>query len=541
MSAPAETPVGQPTTAAQRDALDRILASGVLDRAPNLALMLRYVCEQAFEGRTADIKEYNIAVEALGRDPGFDQKKDAIVRVEAHKLRKRLAEYYRSRGAHDPVEVLLPPGTYVPRFTIRPTGEPAPAAPETAEPAPLPTVPADHVPEPLPVQVLVAVNVPEKRAALTASSVERARLRLVAGVAVGLILVASLGTLMVVKRQAGTESAPVMAPPGPTLPVHAAQPGLRFVTGSQAPGFLDQDGLLWAPDRYYSGGTIVSSPARPIARTSHADLYLTRREGDFSYTIPLSPGVYELRLHFAETVFGEGNIAGGGESSRVFLVTANRSPLPMGDVLSEAGGPNTANVRVVKDVRPAEDGFLHLEFARVKDHGFVNAIELVPGLPGQMHPVRIAARPTGFVTSAGTRWSSDRYVVGGQAITRQEPVQGAENQDVFRGERFGHFDYDIPVAPNGRYSVTLYFAERWFGPTRPGGGGEGSRVFDVYCNGRTLLRAFDVYKAAGGSERALQKTFRGLEPNALGKLRLMFVPVRNYAMINAIEVVDEGR
>ena len=93
---PGSPPAERPSP--ERDALDRILRSEVLDRAPNLVLFLRYVCEMQMAGRTDAIKEYNIAVEALGRNAGFDQKKDSIVRVEAHRLRKRLAEYYRTAG-----------------------------------------------------------------------------------------------------------------------------------------------------------------------------------------------------------------------------------------------------------------------------------------------------------------------------------------------------------------------------------------------------------------------------------------------------------
>src|SRR5688572_29785324 len=114
MSAPASTSSTAPDLAAQRDALRRILDSSFLDRAPNLVLLLRYVCEQSFAGHASGIKEYNVAVEALGRGSAFDQKRDAIVRVEAHRLRKRLAEYYKTLGAQDPVELSLPPGTYAP-------------------------------------------------------------------------------------------------------------------------------------------------------------------------------------------------------------------------------------------------------------------------------------------------------------------------------------------------------------------------------------------------------------------------------------------
>jgi hypothetical protein len=283
------------------------------------------------------------------------------------------------------------------------------------------------------------------------------------------------------------------------------------------------------------------SPPRTIFRTLTPEIYLTRREGNFSYNIPLRPGVYELRLHFAETVFGEGNIAGGGESSRVMRITANGVVLPVEDVVAEAGGPNIAHIRVFKHISPGNDGFLRLVFERVKETAFVNAIEVVPSASGGMLPVRIAARGTAAVDADAQRWSADRHFAGGQMVNRQEAVSRADSQELFLGERYGNFSYSIPVAHGGVYTLSLHFTENWFGPGRPGGGGEGSRLFDVYCNGRTLLKAFDVFKAGGGSLRAVKKTFRGLEPNAQGYLHLMFVPVRNYAMVNAIEVVDESR
>ncbi|HET8546931.1 MAG TPA: malectin domain-containing carbohydrate-binding protein, partial [Bryobacteraceae bacterium] len=120
-----------------------------------------------------------------------------------------------------------------------------------------------------------------------------------------------------------------------------------------------------------------------------------------------------------------------------------------------------------------------------------------------------------------------------------EPVAGPEESALYQGERYGNFSYAIPVATGGRYTAVLRFAESWFGPGRPGGGGAGSRVFDVYCNGQPLLREFDVFKAGGGSLRQVKKVFRSLEPNAQGKLNFEFVPVRNYGMINAIEVTEE--
>src|SRR5580693_4330112 len=85
-------------------------------RANNLVRLLTFVCEKHFEGATAEIKEYNIAVQALGRPHDFDPQMDTIVRVTAHALRKRLDDYYRSAGAEHAVHICLPAGHYIPKF-----------------------------------------------------------------------------------------------------------------------------------------------------------------------------------------------------------------------------------------------------------------------------------------------------------------------------------------------------------------------------------------------------------------------------------------
>ena len=83
----------------EKSELEHLLTSGIFDRSPGLAQLLTYVCNKYFEGSSAELKEYSIAVEALGRSAAFDQKKDAIVRVQFHRLRDRLKEYYQADGA----------------------------------------------------------------------------------------------------------------------------------------------------------------------------------------------------------------------------------------------------------------------------------------------------------------------------------------------------------------------------------------------------------------------------------------------------------
>lgn len=49
-------------------------------------------------------------------------------------------------------------------------------------------------------------------------------------------------------------------------------------------------------------------------------------------------------------------------------------------------------------------------------------------------------------------------------------------------------------------------------------------IFNVNCGERALLKNFDIYKEAGGENRAIGKTFRGIDPNPQDKLVLSFVP-----------------
>lgn len=304
--------------------------------------------------------------------------------------------------------------------------------------------------------------------------------------------------------------------------------------------YVDHLGRTWMSDRFFTGGNTFTAQNHSIFGTHDPRMYQTRREGPFRYDIALKPGVYELRLHFAETLFGESNIAGGGETSRLFNVKANGKTILDGvDIIADAGA-STADVRVFKDVSPAADGKLHLDFEGVVSGAFLNAIELTPGVRGRLRPIRIVAADHSYTDRRGEVWLADTFSKGGRTVVRADPVTGADDPELYRSERFGNFTYTIPVA-KGKYGITLKFAETWFGPKKPGQGGVGSRAFDILCNGTALVRKLDIYKEAGGGDRALDKTFHGLEPTPQGKLIISFVPSANYACLNALEVRDESK
>ncbi len=83
-----------------------------------LRQFLQYIVNQTIEKKQKDIKAYNIAVEAFGRESSFDPQKDTIVRITAGKLRKELFSYYASEGENDLIRITVPKGSYIPEFEI---------------------------------------------------------------------------------------------------------------------------------------------------------------------------------------------------------------------------------------------------------------------------------------------------------------------------------------------------------------------------------------------------------------------------------------
>jgi hypothetical protein len=370
---------------------------------------------------------------------------------------------------------------------------------------------------------------------------------LIAGLAAALVI---LGALFLWRWQAAKSDSRQASPtvvPG-AAPAAATPSGdLRIFVGSTN-SYTDRNGRTWGPDRFYAGGSVLVRQSERILRTLDPDIYRHLRTGDFRYDIPLKPGSYELRLHFAETGLADSmSSESSGEGQRIFRVSANGVPiLEEFDVLADAAGANTANERVFKNISPAEDGFLHLHFLPMKGSAFVNGIEVLPVSPGDVRSVRVRAGwPTSWQDRAGQQWLADSYFLGGNSLVRTaNPLQASYSTlpeaALYASERWGHFSYSVPVT-EGRYRVRLRFCEGHFGKSNAGGGGAGSRVFDVYCNGVALLRNFDAFKEAGGEGRPVDRTFTRIRPTAQGKIVLTFVPVRAMAFVNSIEVVEDSK
>jgi hypothetical protein len=476
---------------AERQELER--AVELLGKSTRPGRLLEYLGSKLFSHQEAQLTEFDIARDVFGRSlQSFDPSADAVVRVEAHRLRKKLRDLYEKDTRSHGVQISLPAGTYVPKFTV----VESPATPP------------------------------------------RKRLPRWTWLGAGIAIVGAItAALLVMRTPKPAESTAQPAASKVSSPSEGPAPGaiseLHIMAGYTGSEVIDNSGVRWTPDRYFAkGGTwnregVVRGTSRPF-------LFKTWRTGEFGYDIPLVPGTYELRLFFAS-----GQSPTDEKLSSFGVALNGQTLLRSYDISMSADGPDIADEQVFRDVRPSEDGTLRLWFVNETASPIINALEIVPGTPGRLKPIRILTQRTSFVDHQGQRWRADDYYLNGLQSTDRGKVQGTQDPELFSAERYGHFHYAIPVDRRGTYTVKLHFAEFYYGPQLPGRGGVGSRVFHVFCNGQTLLRDFDIYKESG-SQRLLTKTFPHIRPSAYGKINLTFEPVLNNATVSGIEVLDEG-
>jgi hypothetical protein len=141
-----------------REELGRVLASHEFRTSKRSQEFLKYVVENTLSGHGDMLKERTIGIEVFGRSTSYDPSDDATVRVKAGEVRKRLGLYYSSEGAHNPLRIELPSGTYVPEFRAMPAAERVPAAVPLESIAPVPAVaPAPPRPWLTPMRAAIAV------------------------------------------------------------------------------------------------------------------------------------------------------------------------------------------------------------------------------------------------------------------------------------------------------------------------------------------------------------------------------------------------
>ncbi|MGH9563566.1 MAG: malectin domain-containing carbohydrate-binding protein, partial [Terracidiphilus sp.] len=128
--------------------------------------------------------------------------------------------------------------------------------------------------------------------------------------------------------------------------------------------------------------------------------------------------------------------------------------------------------------------------------------------------------------AASGSWAADEDFSGGTALTYTNTVSTSllsgtvPPATVLQSQRYGSgssFTYTMPGFTSGSsHTVTLYFVENYVT-------GSGQREFNVLLNGTQVLSNYDVYAAAGGQYKAVQKSFT-TTANSSGQIVVQFSP-----------------
>jgi hypothetical protein len=185
--------------------VERVRASNLFGRATQMQRMFDFLVACQAAGRVP--KEIEVAVDGLGRSVNFDVAQDATVRVAAHKLRKRLEEFYRDEPPPARARLAVPRGEY--RLVLEPPSAAPAAAPRFNW------------------RVLLPSTARERAAAALAGVLALACLGL---------LLASLGRPAIDRRLAAVRSSPLWAPLlGDNLPVQLVL-GDYYIFGERGAG-----------------------------------------------------------------------------------------------------------------------------------------------------------------------------------------------------------------------------------------------------------------------------------------------------------------
>ena len=100
--------------AALREHLQEVVESSAFRGSHRSQQFLRYVVEAAINGHSDRLKERSLGVELFGRPASYDTGEDAIVRVTASDVRRRLHHFYSETASECRIDI--PSGGYAPEF-----------------------------------------------------------------------------------------------------------------------------------------------------------------------------------------------------------------------------------------------------------------------------------------------------------------------------------------------------------------------------------------------------------------------------------------
>ena len=123
--------------------IQRIVQSKALRGSAVHRKLLTYLAEKSLSGTADGLKEYTVGLDVFAKPSSYDPRQESVVRMHVGRLRQKLAEYYRTDGADDPIVVDLPKGGFTVTFEPRHK----PLEPPQLQPQ---LQPEPHAPTPVP-------------------------------------------------------------------------------------------------------------------------------------------------------------------------------------------------------------------------------------------------------------------------------------------------------------------------------------------------------------------------------------------------------
>ena len=97
--------------------VQRIVSSRNFAKSAFLSSFLLYICDRELRGKSEEISEYQIGIQAFRRPVSYNPGEDNVVRNYARLLRKRLDEYFETKGNDEAIRLTIPLGRYIPVFS----------------------------------------------------------------------------------------------------------------------------------------------------------------------------------------------------------------------------------------------------------------------------------------------------------------------------------------------------------------------------------------------------------------------------------------
>jgi hypothetical protein len=113
-----------------RKHLEEIVTGAAFKGSQRSQVFLRHVVESALRGEFEELRERSLGITLFDKAADYDTAEDAVVRVTASDVRKRLLQHYGKAGLAGAIRIELPSGSYLPEFHFsQPVEEATPQEP----------------------------------------------------------------------------------------------------------------------------------------------------------------------------------------------------------------------------------------------------------------------------------------------------------------------------------------------------------------------------------------------------------------------------